>query len=48
VLHFYWDGPYVLSIAVVGEDGTEPIVMLGIQGRQQDGWYPLSKLTVLQ
>jgi hypothetical protein len=39
-------GDYTLSIAVVGSDGGEPVVQLGIKGRAADGWYPLSKLTV--
>jgi hypothetical protein len=38
-------GPYVLSLAVVGEEGN-PVVRLGIKGRADDGWYPLSKVTV--
>lgn len=39
-------GVYVLSIGVVGLDATEPAVMLGIEGRDPDGWYPLSQLQV--
>lgn len=39
-------GVYTLSIAVVGENDEVPVVRLGIQGRDGDGWYPLSKLTV--
>lgn len=38
-------GNYSLSIAVVGPD-SKPIVRLGIQGRSEDGWYPLSTLSV--
>jgi hypothetical protein len=38
-------GQYVLSLAVVGEEG-KPVVRLGIKGRADDGWYPLSKLGV--
>ncbi|MFO7904889.1 MAG: DUF4832 domain-containing protein [Planctomycetota bacterium] len=37
-------GTYKLSIAVVGEENTEPVVQLGIEGRNEDGWYPLSTL----
>jgi hypothetical protein len=38
-------GTYTLSIAVVGPD-TEPILRLGIKGRSEDGWYPLSTVTI--
>jgi hypothetical protein len=40
-------GLYVLSLAVVGEDTSDPVVRLGIKGRDKDGWYPLSKIQVL-
>jgi hypothetical protein len=43
-------GSYTLSLAVVGEAVGEadirPVVQLGIKGRSEDGWYPLSRLTV--
>jgi len=39
-------GRYRLSIAVIGSDTLAPAIRLGIQGRAQDGWYPLSELTV--
>ncbi len=39
-------GTYVLSLGVVGANSTQPIVQLGIQGRDQSGWYVLSKLEV--
>ncbi|MBM4088283.1 MAG: DUF4832 domain-containing protein [Planctomycetes bacterium] len=39
-------GSYNLSIAIVGQGDTEPTVQLGIKGRSEDGWYPLSQLTV--
>jgi uncharacterized membrane protein len=39
-------GKYSLAIGVVGEDSTEPVVRLAIKGRAEDGWYPLSKLTI--
>ena len=39
-------GTYKLSIAVVGEKDTEPVVQLGIEGRAKDGWYPLSTVTI--
>jgi hypothetical protein len=41
-------GTYVLSVGVVDVDGSEPVVMLGIRERDQDGWYPLSKLEVVR
>ena len=39
-------GAYTLSLAVVGEEDTKPVVQLGIEGRSDDGWYPLSTITV--
>ena len=39
-------GAYRLSIAVVDEDSTEPVVKLAIKGRANDGWYPLSELKI--
>jgi len=39
-------GSYTLSVAVVGEKDSEPVVQLGIKGRSPDGWYPLSKVTI--
>ncbi|GAG20030.1 unnamed protein product [marine sediment metagenome] len=39
-------GAYKLSIAVVGETDTEPVVQLGVEGRNEDGWYPLSTLAI--
>ncbi|MHB8902211.1 MAG: hypothetical protein ACYC6Y_25925 [Thermoguttaceae bacterium] len=38
------NGP--VSVAVVGEMDQKPVVRLGIQGRTDDGWYPLSKISV--
>ena len=35
-----------LSLAVVGVDSAEPVIRLGIRGRAEDGWYPLSELQV--
>ena len=31
---------------VVGEEGQDPAVQLGIKGRTEDGWYPLSLVTI--
>ncbi|MFV1969204.1 MAG: DUF4832 domain-containing protein [Pirellulaceae bacterium] len=39
-------GTYKLSIAVVGENDTEPVVQLGVEGRDKDDWYPLSTMTL--
>ncbi len=39
-------GTYTLSLGVVGEHASDPIVQLGIAGRDDHGWYPLSKVTV--
>jgi hypothetical protein len=39
-------GSYALSLAVVGQADTKPVVQLGIKGRSEDGWYPLSRLRI--
>ncbi len=39
-------GEYTLSVAVVDEKTSLPAIRLGIQGRADDGWYPLGKLTL--
>jgi len=39
-------GTYRLDIAIVGEQTHEPVVRLGIKGRADDGWYPLSTIQV--
>ena len=39
-------GTYTLSLGVIGQDDTKPVVQLGIKGRSEDGWYPLSKVTI--
>jgi hypothetical protein len=41
-------GAYSLSIAVVGEEAEQPVVRLGIKGRADDGWYPVSRLEISQ
>ena len=38
-------GNYTLSIAVIDKD-TKPVVQLGIEGRDEGGWYPLSEIQV--
>lgn len=39
-------GTYGLSVAVVEPSTGLPVVRLGIKGRTDDGWYPLSKVAV--
>lgn len=39
-------GRYTLCVAIVGRDARRPVVRLGIKGRADDGWYPLSKVTI--
>jgi hypothetical protein len=39
-------GAFVLSLAVVGEETSSPVVKLGIKGRDKDGWYPLAQIRV--
>jgi Arc/MetJ-type ribon-helix-helix transcriptional regulator len=41
-------GAYTISIAVVSETEEQPAVRLGIKGRADDGWYPLSKVEVVR
>jgi hypothetical protein len=41
-------GIYTLSLAVVGQEDTKPVVQLGIKDRSADGWYALSKMTILR
>lgn len=38
-------GNYTFSVAIV-DDSSAPVVRLGINGRDKDGWYPLSKIQV--
>jgi hypothetical protein len=44
-------GTFQLAVGVVGESGNsaelEPVIRLGIKGRAEDGWYPLSKIQVV-
>jgi len=40
-------GTFQLAVGVVGEQGLEPVIRLGIKGRAEDGWYPLSKIQVV-
>ncbi|MBN2317278.1 MAG: DUF4832 domain-containing protein [Sedimentisphaerales bacterium] len=39
-------GVYRFAIGVVSEQTLEPIVQLGIKGRTDDGWYPLSEIRI--
>jgi len=39
-------GEYALSVGVVGLDENQPAVQLGIKGREDDGWYPVSKVVM--
>lgn len=39
---------YTLAVGIVGEDSTEPVVRLAVKGRSSDGWYPLSKITIVK
>ena len=39
-------GDYAFSVAIVGQGEIKPVVQLGIKGRSNDGWYPLSKVTI--
>ena len=37
---------YTLSVGVVDESSA-PVVRLGIKGREEDGWYPISKVQIV-
>jgi hypothetical protein len=39
-------GEYALSVGVVDPDGAQPVVQFGIKGRDEGGWYPLSKVKI--
>ena len=39
-------GQYTLAVGVV--DGELPVVRLGIKGRDNDGWYPLSRVEIVK
>ena len=39
-------GDYRLAIGIVEPSTRQPVVQLGIEGRTESGWYPLSKITV--
>ena len=39
-------GTYRLSLAVVAKGSTTPAIRLGIRGRADDGWYPLSRIDI--
>jgi hypothetical protein len=41
-------GEYKLAIGIVGETTETPVVRLAIEGRDPDGWYPLSTLKVVR
>ena len=41
-------GTYTLSLAVVGQEDTKPMVQLAIKGRADDGWHPLSKMRIVR
>ena len=41
-------GTYTWSVAVVGEEAEKPVVRLGIKGRTNDGWCPLSTVQVAE
>jgi hypothetical protein len=40
-------GDYNLSLGVVGEQSEDPVIRLGIAGRDAQGWYPVGKLKIL-
>jgi len=41
-------GTYTLSVGVVENATSQPVVKLAIKGRDKEGWYPLSRLEVVK
>ncbi len=41
-------GPYVLKLGLVGPRTQTPAIRLAIAGRDNEGWYPLSRLEIVQ
>ncbi len=41
-------GTYVLALAIVPPDSTRPAIRLAIDGRAEDGWYPLSRIQIVR
>jgi len=41
-------GVYDLAVGVIADDPPRPVVRLGIQGRDAEGWYPLSRFKVVK
>ena len=39
-------GTYRLSVGIVSDTSRKPIARLGIKGRTEQGWYPLSWLPI--
>ncbi len=39
-------GVLTLSLAILDEHTSNPVVRLGIKGRAKDGWYPISEIKV--
>lgn len=39
-------GEYEVAVAVLDEDGQTPAIRLAIVGREDDGWYPLSRISI--
>ena len=40
------EGSYVLDIAILDQRGHAPFVDLAISGKRQDGWYPISTVSI--
>lgn len=40
-------GEYTLAVGIVDAQDKKPVIRLAIEGRAEDGWYPLSKVRVL-
>ncbi len=40
-------GDYTLAVGIVTAENLQPVIRLAIEGRAEDGWYPLSRITIL-
>jgi hypothetical protein len=40
-------GKYTLSVSVVDDVSSSPVIKLAIKGRTEDGWYPISNVQIV-
>ncbi len=39
-------GVYTVEVGILDRQSGSPVIELGIEGKQQDGWYPMGSVTV--